>query len=105
MAVALTRLGALAVIVTDPPDTPVTGTDMLVAPAAKVTVAGTVATVVSLELRLTTIAAAAEDDRFSARFCVAVPLIVRLAGEKFNVVFWGGGVAPPVTCTSPLAIA
>jgi hypothetical protein len=96
-------LGALAVIVTDPPDTPVTGTDRLVTPVAKVAVAGTVATVASPDFRLTTSAAGAGADRLSVRFCVAVPLIVRLRGEKFIVGLVG--VTPPVTCTCPLAIA
>jgi hypothetical protein len=83
--------------VTDPADTPVTGTDTLVAPVPKFTVAGTVATVGSLELRLTTSADVAGVERFRVRLCVATPLIVRLTGEKFIVV--PGGVVPPVTCT------
>ena len=44
---------ALAVITVDPGAIPVTGTATLVAPAAKLTVAGTVALLGSLELRLT----------------------------------------------------
>jgi hypothetical protein len=97
LAVAPAMLSALAVIVTDPADTPVTGTDTLVAPVPKFAVTGTVATVASLELRLTTSATGAGADRFSVRFCVATPLIVRLTGEKFIVVL--AGVGPPVTCT------
>jgi hypothetical protein len=103
VAVALPMLGALAVIVTDPPATPVTGTGRLLTPVANVTVAGTVATVVSPELSLTTSVAGAGAERFSVRFCVAVPLIVRLTGEKFMVGLVGE--EPPVTCTCPLAIA
>ena len=63
--------------ITDPAATLVTGTDTLVAPAAKVTVPGTVATVGSLVPRLTVSAAAAGVERFSVRFCVSDPLIVR----------------------------
>src|SRR5664279_4225806 len=76
----------LAVIVTDPAATPVTGTATLVIPVPKPTVAGAEATVALLELRLTTSAAGAGADRFSVRFCVATPLIVRLTGEKLIVV-------------------
>jgi hypothetical protein len=100
VAVALPKLDALAVIVTDPADTPLTGTDTLVLPVPKLTVAGTVATDALLELRLTVSAAAGVADRFSVRFCVAEPLIVRLAGEKFIVV----AVTLPVTCTWELAV-
>src|ERR1017187_363767 len=55
LAVAGSMPVALAVIVTGPPPiaTPVTVTVALVAPAAKFTVAGTVATPVALEFRLT----------------------------------------------------
>jgi hypothetical protein len=94
--------GALAVIETDPEDTPVTGTDTLVVPVAKVTVAGTVATAGPLELRLTINAAVAAADRFSVRFCVVALLIVRLPGEKFSVVVTGA--APPVTFTWELTV-
>lgn len=100
VAVALPRLSALAVIVTDPAPTPVTGTDTLVLPAPKLTAVGTVATAALLELRLTVSGAEGVADRFSVRFCVAAPLIVRLAGEKLIVV----AVTPPVTCTWELAV-
>jgi hypothetical protein len=91
----------LAEIVTDPADTPVTGTETIVAPVPKLTVAGTVATVGSLELRLTVRGTGANTDRLSVRFCVAVPLIVRLAGEKLMV---GVAGTTAVTCTCPLAV-
>jgi hypothetical protein len=99
-AVALAMFVALAVIVTDPADTPVTGTDTLLAPVATLTVAGAVATAVLPELRLIVSAEAAGDDRFSVRFCVAEPVIVRLAGEKLIVVT----ATLPVTCTSELTV-
>ena len=91
---------ALAMIVTDPADTPVTGTDTLVATVGTLTAAGTVATAGLVELRLTVSAAVAGTDRFSVRFCVAEPLIVRPAGEKLIVV----AVTLPVTCTWDLAV-
>src|ERR1700689_4797799 len=53
VAFALATSGAVAVIVTDPADTPFTGTDALVASVAKLTVAGTVATAILLVLKLT----------------------------------------------------
>jgi hypothetical protein len=92
LAVALATLGALAVNTTDPADTPVTGTATLVIPAPKPTVAGTVATAKLLEFRLTTSPARAGADRFSARFCVAIPLSVRLPGEKLIVVVVAEGI-------------
>lgn len=101
-AVALPKAGAVAVTITDPAATLVTGTDTLVAPVAKVTVPGTVATVGSLVPRLTVSAAAAGVERFSVRFCVRIPLIVRLPGEKLIVVLVG--VPPPVTCACTLAV-
>ena len=103
LAVALAMFVALAVIATDPAATPVTGTDTVVVPVPKLTIAGTVATVTSLELRLTTSPAGAGADRFRVRFCVAIPLIVRLPGEKLIVVVVV--VPPPVTSTCPLAVA
>jgi hypothetical protein len=88
---------ALAVIVTGPPTaTPVTVTVALVAPAVKFTVAGTVATPVALEFRLTVNppAGAAPPVRLSVRFPVAPGLTVRGDPEKVIV----GGV----TVTVPL---
>ena len=96
LAVVLARLGELAVMVTDPAATPVTGTDKLVAPVPKLTVEGTVATVVSLEVRLTARPAGAGADKFSVRFCIVPCETVRLPGQKLIVV-----AAPPPdeTCT------
>lgn len=99
-AVALAMFIALAVIVTDPAETPVTGTDTLLAPVTTVTDDGTVATAALLVLRLTVSGLVAGIDRFRVRFCVAEPLIVRLGGEKLIVV----GVTIPVTCTWELAV-
>src|SRR6202011_5990660 len=92
--------GALAVIVADPTDTPVTATATLVVLAANVTVAGTVVTLRLLELRLTgKPPAGAGPDRVSVKFPVEPALIVRLPGEKLIV----SGPAVP-TVTSPLSI-
>jgi hypothetical protein len=69
LTVALGIPVALAEMVADPPATPVTGTATLVAFAPKLTVAGTVATPVLLELRLIVKPpAGAGDERFSVRF-------------------------------------
>ena len=66
--------------------TPVTGTGTLVAPAANVTVAGTVALLVSLELRLTTKPpAGAGPDRFSVRFPILPTVTDSGDPVKFNV--------------------
>jgi len=92
---------ALAVIVTDPATTPVTGTGTLVPPAGKLTVAGTLATAGLLEFRSTVSAVTAGSERFSVRFCVAGALIVRLAGQKLIVV-WGG--PPEFTWICALAV-
>ena len=95
VAVALGRLTALAVIVTVPPDAPVTGTETLVAPVPKLTAAGTAATVALLELRVTASGAEAGADRLSVRFWVELPLIVRFTGEKLIVT--GAGFVRTVT--------
>ena len=70
LAVVSATLGrALAWITAGPIPTPVTGTDTLVALAANVTVAGTVATVESLELKLMLRPpAGAGDAKFRTRF-------------------------------------
>ena len=69
-----------------PGATPVTATLTLVALAAKFTVAGTVATPVLLELRfMVRPPVGAGADKFKVRFCVAVPVMVRLVGEKLAV--------------------
>jgi hypothetical protein len=87
LAVVFAMLGReAALMVAEPSATPVTGTVVLVALAAKVTVAGTVATLVLLELRLIVRPpAGAGADRFRVRFCVVVPIIVAIAGEKLMV--------------------
>jgi len=94
LAVAPAIFGALAVTETDPGATPVTGTDALAVPAANVTVAGTVATVASLELTFAVRAAEAGAERFNVRFCVLFTLTVRLLGQKLIVV---PGVPPDPT--------
>ena len=100
-AIAFGIPAALAVSVADPAASPVAGTDTLVAPAANVTVAGTVVTAVLLELRLMVKPpAGAGDDRFRVMFCVPGPLSVRLAGEKLIV-----SGEPMPTVTNPLAEA
>jgi hypothetical protein len=87
LALVLAMFGALAEIVADPAPTPVTGTFTLIAPAANIRVAGTVATPVLLELRLTVKppAGACPPVRFNVRFPVLPALIVRLAGVKLIV--------------------
>lgn len=74
---------ALAWMVAVPGATPVTGTTTLVANAPKLTLPGTVAIVVSLELRYTVNPpAGAGDGRLSVKFCVLAPVIVRDPGTK-----------------------
>jgi hypothetical protein len=82
LAVALAMFGVLAVMLTEPAATPVTGTATLVAPTPTVTVAGVVATVGSLDVRVTANPAEAGTDRFKVRFWVEAGVIVRLAGQK-----------------------
>jgi hypothetical protein len=83
VAVAGPKLGVLAVIVAEPTATPVTGTVMPAELAKEVTVAGTVATLVLLELRLTVIPLAGAGARFNVRSCVEPAMIVRPnTGEK-----------------------
>lgn len=100
-AVAFATFAALAVIVTDPAATPVTGTDTLVPPTGKLIVPGTVAIAVLLELRVILSGVTAGSEKFSMRFCVAGALIVRLAGQKLIVVW---GVPPEFTWTCVLAV-
>ena len=84
----------LAWITADPAATPVTGTLAVVAPAAKTTVGGTVATPMLLELKLIVKPpAGAAAERLSVRFCVTAPVMVRLG-------CWKAIVAP--TCTAVL---
>jgi hypothetical protein len=74
---------ALAWITVDPIATPVTGTLTLIAPAANVTLAGTVAAAVLVELRLMIKPVdGAGPERFNVRFCVVGPTMVRLPGEN-----------------------
>jgi hypothetical protein len=83
LAVVSGTLGsALAWMVVEPPLTPVTGTVTLLAPVAKFTVGGTVATLELSELRLTVRPPAGADaDRVRATFCVAVPEMEMVAGK------------------------
>jgi FlaG/FlaF family flagellin (archaellin) len=77
---------ALAWIKVEPAATPVTGTFTLVAPAANVTLAGTVATPVLPELRLMlTPLAGAGAERFRETYRLVVPVIVKVAGKKLSV--------------------
>jgi hypothetical protein len=86
VAVASASGGALAVIFAEPTATPVTGTETLLMFAGMVTVAGTVAVPALLELRVTVRPpVGAVPDKFSVRFCVVAPLMVRLVGEKLSV--------------------
>lgn len=86
VAVVGTSGGALAVIVAEPTATPVTGTETLLMFAGMVTVGGTVAAPALLELRVTVRPpVGAVPDKFSVRFCVVAPLMVRLVGEKLSV--------------------
>lgn len=69
---------------------------MLVAFDAKLTVAGTVATLVSLELRLTVRPpVGAGTERFNVKACVAVPTMLARLGKKLAI---------PVTCTVWLTV-
>jgi hypothetical protein len=77
MPVAIPKLGVLAVMMAEPAATPVTGTLTLGEFATQVTVAGTVATLVLLELRLTVSPLAGAGAKYSVRSCVAPPLIVK----------------------------
>lgn len=79
---------ALAWITAVPKLTAVTGTLTVVAFAAKVAVAGTVATAMALEVRLTVRpAAGAAADNVSVRFWVLRPVIVAVGGVKLAVAF------------------
>jgi hypothetical protein len=83
VAVASGMFAVVAVMVALPAPTPVTGTVALVTPVAKLTVAGTVATAELLEVRVATSPPGGGTwERLSVRFCVPVPLMVAVAGEK-----------------------
>ena len=78
---------ALAWIADDPVAIPVTGTKTLAAPDAKVAVAGTVATAVLDELRLTVRPpTGAGADNVKVRFCAVLPFIVNADGVKLTVI-------------------
>lgn len=83
LLVAVPKFGVLAVIVTDPGATPVTGTLAAPEPATNVTDAGTVATAGLLEVRLAVKPPADAEERFSVRLCVVPGFIVKpVMGEK-----------------------
>jgi hypothetical protein len=92
VAVVSTMLGrALAWMVAVPTTPAVTGTLTLVAFGGILTVAGTVATAVLLELRLSVNPpAGAGPERFKVRFWIEAAPMVRLLGEKATL---------PTTCT------
>src|SRR5208283_3101347 len=93
----------------EPTATPVTCTFAVVAPAPNVTVAGTVATLVLLELRVMVRPLdGAGADRVSVKVCVTAPLMVKVEGTKLAVAFtWTACVvavkpeAAAVTFTEP----
>ena len=86
LAEVFPKVGALAVMVAEPSATPVTGTFMLVAPAANVTDKSTLETPGLLEFRLAVSPpGGAGADKFSARFCVVAILMVVALGEKLMV--------------------
>ena len=85
-AVAFGKPTALAVIVVEPAETALTGTETAAELGANATVAGTVATFGSAEFRLTARPLAdAGTVRLRVRFWAPVPLMVRLGGEKLMV--------------------
>ena len=78
-------VAVLAVIVADPAATPVIGTDTLVAFALMVTVPGTVAAPLLLDVRVMfKPPAGAGPDKFKVRFCVAPTPIESVDGEKLR---------------------
>jgi hypothetical protein len=93
VAVADVMPVALAVMVAEPTATPVTVTVALVAPAAKVTVAGTVATLVALEFRLT-VKGPCPPVRLSVRFPVTPGVSGR--GDPEKLIVRGGTVTVPL---------
>jgi hypothetical protein len=92
VASAIPGAAAVAVIVVAPAASAVTGTFTVVAPEAKLTLGGTVATAVLLELKFTVRpAVGAAEARFSAMFCVMKPFTVTAGDANVIVV---------VTCTA-----
>lgn len=84
------KLPADAVMLVDPAVNGVTMNEALVDDVPIVTLAGTVATPVFVEARVTTTGAAAGAERFTINACCVVPVIARLDGVKVRL---------PVTCT------
>ena len=85
VAVVSGILGPLACITVVPELIPVTGTATLVAFAEKVTVAGTVATDVLVELsEMVKPRLGAGPDKVRVRFCVPVPEMLSVGGEKLR---------------------
>ena len=72
----------LALIIVDPPPTPVTGTFTVVLFALSITVDGTVATPVLLELMLITRSVESEDDRLRNNCWGTFPVIAKFDGEN-----------------------
>ena len=87
MAVVSAIIGkALARMIALPSATPVTGTVTLDAFPWNMTVAGTVATLELLEVRLMVKPpAGAFADKFKVTFCIVSPVIVTLTGKKLIV--------------------
>ena len=102
VAVALWIPVALAVIMAEPAATPLTDTVALVAPAAKLTVEGTVALVASLELRLTVNppAGACPPERFSVKF--PVPPGATASGDPAKLIDGAGTVTVPLADARPV---
>jgi hypothetical protein len=97
-AVAVPKLGVVAVMLVEPAATAVTGTFAVVVFAAIVTVAGTVAAFALLDARLTVTAAGGVDPlKFNTRVPALPAMRERLVGVKKLV--------PPlvITCTCVLA--
>jgi hypothetical protein len=95
VALAMPGATAVAVMVAEPAATAVSNTLTLVAFAGKLTLPGTVTALVLLEVRFTVRPAeGAGAERFSATFCVVIPLIVTVGDAKLIVA---------VTCTGALA--
>ena len=85
----------LAWMVAEPAAMAVTGAVTTLEPGEKLTVAGTVTALMLLEVRLTiTPPSGAGADSVSVRFCVPVPVMLRLSGVKTTLA---------ITCTAELA--
>ena len=84
-AVALVRPEKLAVMTAEPPEAPVTGTAMVVAPAVMLTEDGTVAEAVLEDRAKIMPPAGAGADRVRVRFCVLPVFTARVGGVKLIV--------------------